>query len=105
MEPTTYTAIIGTAADVVDDEFCDVSVVENDYETAFDGAGNEVSEPVASDRVVMVAQDLDVRTDDPDKLTQCEAMGDEVLLAHGWSRIGPWFTAHNAMYAPVEIAS
>ena len=61
MSEVTYTAVVATAADVTEGGFCDVSVAENDYVDGVDGDGQDILEPVVSDRFVLPAQQLNAR--------------------------------------------
>lgn len=85
---TTYTAAIGTAADVVAGDFCDVSVI-------VDGTVGLTSE-------VVMAAETAVRTDHEDVLGIVEADAERVLAENGWRVTGDWSVAYNALYAPVE---
>jgi hypothetical protein len=86
---TTYTAAIGTAADVVAGEFCDVSVIAND------------GEGMLTDNIAMHA-DTAIPVSHPDVLGVVEADAERVLTEKGWRVTGKWFVADNALYAPAE---
>lgn len=99
----TYTAAIGTSADVVAGEFCDVSVAEDYIITYRQGeGGEEIPVTGMSDRVVLEPTEIGVRVDDPDSHRKIEKAAEQVLESHGWRVTGPWELGDNAAYAPVE---
>ena len=79
-----------------------MAVGESDATAGIDGSGNETTEYVMSDRIVLGPIDTDVRIDDPSKLTKVEDAADAVLAANGWSRTGQWEATDNARFAAVE---
>jgi hypothetical protein len=102
---TSYVATIGTAPDVVEGDFCDVSVIEcEEVSAGYDDEGAEILEQRMTNRVAMPAQDTTVRTDDEDSAVKAEDDAERVLLANGWRVTGEWEPSDNSSYATVELA-
>lgn len=85
-----YTASVGTASDVVAGDFTDVAVGENDAD------GNMTS--------TLVLDPVETTALTDDDMEDIEAAADTTLEAHGWTRVGAWQIADNALYATVERA-
>jgi hypothetical protein len=100
-----YVAAIGTARDVVEGDFCDVSVIESeDTNTKITDDGAEVPVFELTDRVAMPAQELTIRTDDADRDLKIQPEAERVLSANGWRVVGKWEPSDNACYAGVELS-
>lgn len=103
MTPT-HIAVIALLADVVEGDYCTVSVVEADTSHGkLDDDGNEIPEYVTSDRVTLPDVDTSVRTDS-ERGAELPAEADRILAANGYARIGDWESSDNAAYAPAIIA-
>lgn len=83
-------------------DHCDVCVAE-DVVISYrqDEDGNDIEETAMGDLLVLNPIETSVRTDDDDKLAKVEAAADGILAEFGWTRTGAWFTAEDALYAPV----
>lgn len=79
-----YTALIGTCADTVAGDYCDVEVIKEI------GSGDPVFKA-----------DLPVRVDDDDVLVKVEDAADEALEAAGWKRITGWEYEYDGLNATV----
>jgi prevent-host-death family protein len=89
---TTYTAAIATESSVVSGDYCDVAVIIND---------DSQPEPQLGSELALDPVELNVRTDDPDKLVKVEIAAETALLMRRWRVTGKWEVAGNALYAPV----
>lgn len=87
---TTYIAAVGTASDVVAGDYTDVAVGTADEN------GNMTS------TLVLDPVETTARTDAD--MEEIQDAADATLEAHGWTRVGAWDIADNALYATVERA-
>lgn len=100
MSETTYTAAIATASDCVAGDYCDVTVAEDTITYYADANGDHEERTMGTD--VVFAAEINVRTDDEDKLAKVKAAAEDILRANGWVRTGSWTITDNALYATVE---
>ncbi|MFY7066014.1 hypothetical protein ACOQFV_09145 [Nocardiopsis changdeensis] len=84
---TTYIAAVGTASDVVAGDYTDVAVGTADEN------GN------MTDTLVLDPVETTARTDAD--MEDIQDAADATLEAHGWTRVGAWDIADNALYATV----
>ena len=82
-----YTALIGTSADTVTGDYCDVMVKREV------GVGSPE-----------LWTDLPVRVDDDDSLSKVEDAADRVLEAAGWRRVSEWEYETDGLHATVVRA-
>jgi hypothetical protein len=100
---TIYVAAIGTAPDVVAGEHCDLTVAEQYvFGYRIDDDGQERPITGMGDELVLEPVELPVRVDDDDKGQKAIAYAETELAEWGFTRVGPWVVADNAMYADVE---
>lgn len=98
MRTPTHIAAIGTTADVVSDDVCDLVVVTARPEPTWTD-GHEDTQYLATTDTVSSTNLDHAPLDDPDKLDLAQSEADLWLAATGWDRLTDWEIADNALYA------
>lgn len=94
-----YIAAIATARDVVAGDEYDVSVIVAERHTVVVG-DEERTDYELTDRLAMDPVEVGVPLDDD--ADRAIAAAERILAERGWTRVGGWEVADNALYAQVE---